>query len=322
MNLKQLATWGQNRPTGNDGGGVPAVDRCLTLLVEGAATGVPEVDAESFLAFRTKVEGLARQLPGQLRDEDKLALIGSIVREFEDYRDGAESALREKQAAWRGLVRWLLSELLASLGVDCESGDAVPLLQLVKRLNSGDEINAWREKLNLFLHPLDGKGPAHDLEAKLKATDCSTENDNAAGLRGGGSAVEHVRKIMESGGEGFIVVFKLSCLDVISQRFGPEAVEDCLMAVSAFLTAGLESTDAIYHWSDTALLAILQGRYSEYIVSAELDRIISQNRESSINVAGRPIMLRLPISFEVTPINRLRTADDLLRISAYQAVKR
>jgi len=160
------------------------------------------------------------------------------------------------------------------------------------------------------------------MAARLRTADCSTANDNAAGLRGGGSALEHLRKIMGDGGDGFIVLFRLSCLDVISQRFGPEAVEDCLMAVSAFLTAGLQSDDSIYHWRDSALMAILQGRYSEFIVSAELVRIISQNRESSINVAGRPIMLRLPISFEVTPINRLKTADDLLKISAHQAAKR
>jgi hypothetical protein len=66
----------------------------------------------------------------------------------------------------------------------------------------------------------------------------------------------------------------------------------------------------------------LQGRYSEFIVSAELARIIAQNRESSINVAGRAIMLRIPITFEVTPISQLHTAEDLLRISAHQAAKR
>jgi len=94
------------------------------------------------------------------------------------------------------------------------------------------------------------------------------------------------------------------------------------MAVSAFLTAGLQSDDSIYHWSDSALLAILQGRYSDFMMAAELDRIIAQNRESSINVQGRAIMLRIPITFELTPINRLRTAEDLLKISAHQAAKR
>ena len=294
----------------------PTVERFLTLLVEGAAAGVPEVEPEAYRGFRSKVEELARRLPDRLPDEEKLALIQSILREFTSYRNGAETALREQQAAIRSTVAALLGELLANLGVDPASADAVPLVQLAKRLSNAGEINTWREKYNLFLHPLNGKGPAEDLAARLRTADCSTANDNAAGLRGGGSALEHLRKIMAAEGGGFIVLFRMSCLEVISQRFGPEAVEDCLMAVSAYLTAGLQSSDSICHWSDSALLAILQGRPNEAILSAELERIMAQNRESSINVAGRTIMLRIPLTFEVTPISRLRSADDLLRISA------
>ena len=294
----------------------PTVERFLTLLVEGAAAGVPEMEPEAYRVFRAKVEELARQLPDRLPDEEKLALIQSILREFTSYRNGAETALREQQAAMRSMVSTLLGELLSNLGVDPASADAVPLVQLAKRLSNAGEINTWREKFDLFLHPLNGKGPAEEMAARLRTADCSTANDNAAGLRGGGSALEHLRKIMADGGDGYIVLFRLSCLEVISQRFGPEAVEDCLMAVSAYLTAGLQSSDSIYHWSDSALLAILQGRPGEALLSAELERIMAQNRESSINVAGRTIMLRIPLTFEVTPISRLRSADDLLRFSA------
>jgi hypothetical protein len=58
------------------------------------------------------------------------------------------------------------------------------------------------------------------------------------------------------------------------------------------------------------------------ILTAELERIISQNRESTINMAGRAIMLRIPLSFQITAINRLRTPEDLLRISARQTIAR
>lgn len=322
MNLKQMGGWGLSSAAVKDKPVLGAIERCLTLLADGAAAGVPELDAESYHAFRSKVDALTRRLPDHLPDEEKLALISSILREFESYRNGAETALREQLAAWRNTTTSLLTELFGHLGVDKATTDPAALLQLVKQLTTGGEIDAWRQKLDLYLHPLNGKGPAFDQAAKLRAADCTTANDNAAGLRGGGSAVEHLRKILAASGDGFIVLFRLSCLDIISQRFGSDAVEDCLMAVSAFLTAGLQSNDAIYHWSDSALLAILQGRHSELLVKAELDRVIAQNRESSINVAGRAIMLRIPISFELTPINRLQNADDLLRISAQQAVKR
>lgn len=322
MNLKQMGGWGQTRPTGAEQAELPVVERFLTLLTDGAAAGVPEMDAEAYRTFRAKVDVLSRQLPDRLPDEEKLAIVRSILREFEAYRNGAETALREQLAAWRNVATTLVGELLTNLGVETTSKEAAPLVQRIKQLTTGKEIDEWRQKMNLYLHPLDGSGPTDKTAARLRAADCSTANDNAAGLRGGGSAVERLRTIMEGGGDGYIVLFRLSCLDVISQRFGPEAVEDCLMAVSAFLTAGLESNDTIYHWSDSALLAILQGRFSELMVTAELDRIIARNRESSINVAGRAIMLRIPITFEVTPINRLNSADDLLRISAQATVKR
>jgi len=90
----------------------PTVERFLTLLVEGAAAGVPEVEPEAYRGFRSKVEELARRLPDRLPDEEKLALIQSILREFTSYRNGAETALREQQAAIRSTVAALLASCL------------------------------------------------------------------------------------------------------------------------------------------------------------------------------------------------------------------
>jgi GGDEF domain-containing protein len=102
---------------------------------------------------------------------------------------------------------------------------------------------------------------------------------------------------------------------MINQRFGPEAVEDCLMAVSAFLTQSLHSDDAIYHWSDSSLLAVLLGRANDQILTAELERIAMQNRETTVNIGGRATMLRIPITFDLIPIERLKSADDLYKIT-------
>jgi hypothetical protein len=87
------------------------------------------------------------------------------------------------------------------------------------------------------------------------------------------------------------------------------------MAVSAFLTESLHSDDAIYHWSDSSLLAVLQGRANEQILTAELERIAMQNRETTVSIGGRATMLRIPISFDLTPIERLKSADDVYKIT-------
>jgi len=319
MNLRQITEWGKPGAAA-PGAEALGIERSLTLLVEGAALNMPEVDADSYKLFRANVSRLALQIPDRLPDADKMALLRTILHEFEVYRDSSDRALKERAAGWRGLTILLFRDLLASLGMGIDSPEATVLGQQIPGLASADDLRDWRSRVEDFLHPPDAEGQAQGL-ASLKPEDRSTANDNAAGLRGRGAAVEHVQKIMERGGSGFIALIRLSCLDVLSQRFGPEAVEDCLMAVSAFLIASLHSDDGIYHWSESSLIAVLQGRPSEQILAAELNRIAAQNRESSINVSGRTIMLRIPLAFELTPISRLRSAEDLYRISAQPAGK-
>ena len=321
MGLRQMAGLGSS-PSEAKGESAPQVsDRCLTLLVQGAAQNMPEIDEETYNAFRKKISEEAMQVPDRLPVEDKLALIQSIVREFESYRTGAEGALKDRQSGWRALVSMQLKELLERVGVDAGSSEAAPLVAKVAGLETGEQIQAYRERLLNFLHPSGAEQGIPVGASKLKAADRTTENDNAAGLRGGGAAVEHVKRIMERGGNGFIALFRLGCLEIISQRFGAEAVQDCLMAVSAFLTHNLRSGDAIFHWSDSSLLVILEGRPNEQILTAELQRIIAQNREITVTIEGRNVMLRIPLDFVLTPIGFLRNAEDLYKLTPKPATQ-
>ena len=313
MNLRQMVAWGNSQPAASGEPVVPDAERCLTLLVEGMALNVPEIDAVSYKEFRENVGRLALKLPDRLPDDDKLALIRDILHEFERYRNCAEDALRERLSAWRALVAKLLVELLARLGIDSASADAAPLVQRVASLLTSEEIHAFLILLSDFLRVSSVDGQAANASS-LKVSDHTIVNDNASGLRGGGSGVEDVRKIMERHGRGFVVLFRLSFLNVIGERFGMEAVQDSLMAVSAFLTSSLRNDDAIYHWSDSSLLAVLQSPTTVQILTAAMRRIVDNNRDITIQIGGRSVMLRIPLEFEITPIDSLRTADDLRKL--------
>ena len=321
MDLRQLKTWGKTPPPEIKGSGIPIDERCLTVLLEGAALNTPEIDAKIHREFRQNADRLALQIPEKLPDDEKLVLIRTIVHEFENYRVRTEHYHRDQMAGWRSLVGKLMREWLASMEIKSTAPNVDVLLEKISHLTSGEEIQAFSEFVDATLAPLKPK-EREDPHAHLTATDHSTANDNVAGLLGGGSAVEHIRRILERGGKGYIVLFQLSCLTVISQRFGPEAVQDCVMAVSAFLAHSLHSEDAIYHWSDSALLAVLQGRASEQIITAELQRLVSQNRDTTVDIGGRNIMVRIPITFDLAPIERLRSAEDMFKLSWLQPNKR
>lgn len=314
MSAMQKTTWSSSAPPGADST-IYKPDPYLCMLIEGAALGVPEVDTEAYHRFRDNVEQMIHKLASQLPTEDRLALVQSIVHEFDSYRADAETAIRHQLMGWRDLVSKLLGKLMTSLGIDIHNPEAFSLTQRIRRLATAADIQAWNESLDAYLDPKNSQAPAETPSARLHATDTSMLNDNAAGLLGGGSALELVGQLIRQNNRGFVVLFRLGCLELINERFGDEAVQDSVMAISAYLTNSLHREDTVYHWSDSSLLAVIPGRTNEHILTAELKRIASMNRDVNINIGSRIVMLRVPIEFEVVPISRLRTAEDIRKLN-------
>jgi hypothetical protein len=69
-------------------------------------------------------------------------------------------------------------------------------------------------------------------------------------------------------------------------------------------------------------VAILLGRPNEHLLTAELNRIAAKNTDINVTIGGRSIMLRIPFSFELTPIQRLKTAEELHKIYLQETKKR
>jgi GGDEF domain-containing protein len=277
---------------------------------------VPEVDKEAYKEFRTHISQLTLHLPDPLPEENKLTQIHAVLHEFEEYRNSATVELRDRQINWRAILQFVLRELIERLSADMVSGEAARLVDKIAELSSAKEILHYQKELDAFLHPVDARGRVQEIASPLKVTDRSMANDNAAGLLGGGSAIEHLQRIIDRGGAGFVAFFRLGCMNIISERFGVEATEDCLMAIAAYLTHSMHADDTIYHWSDSSLLTIMQGRPNERIVRAELNRVVMQNRDISIKVEGREIVLRIPLEFDIYPIQLFRSADELHHISS------
>jgi GGDEF domain-containing protein len=316
MNLR----WGKSESAVADEPATDNTAQCMTALVEGVAEAMPRIDAATYSSFRGTATRMGLQIPDTMDNAERMKVVSAILHEFENYRLGVENAMRERQKHWRLLTARLVKELLAELNVKPDVAVALPLTEEIEKLTTGEEIKQYRDLLDGFL-AMRSSGDAEANISPLKEADTSTENDNAAGLMGGGAAVAHLKKLMERGLTGFVAIFRLSCMEMVSQRFGPEAVEDCLMAVSACLTAGLHSEDAIFHWSDSSLLAILLGRPNEFMLDAELRRIATKNTDINVNIGGRLIMLRIPLSFDLTPIDRFKNASDLYKLSL-QGVKK
>ena len=80
MNLRQMTGMGGASSTEKESPELPNPERVLTLVVEGTALGVPEVDVEAYKEFRANVARLALQLPDRLPEEEKLTQVRLPLR--------------------------------------------------------------------------------------------------------------------------------------------------------------------------------------------------------------------------------------------------
>lgn len=308
-----MSPWNNSSVRAEEAASSAAARRALGLLLEGAAINFVQPDPEAYARMRSAILRNSIRLAEPQSEADLLLAVQAIIREFDAYRSHTEGTLEARQKEWRHIVA-LLSQMLLEQGnfkpeSDEWTGTKVALASAV----TAAEIQSLREQLQRTFSRTDAEVAARQAEL-AEEQDRSVANDNAAGLRGGGAAIEHARKMIDQSRPGYIGLFRLSCLDVVGERFGQEGIQDCLMAVSAFLIENLRAEDSVYHWSESSLLAVCDRKIREDILSAELNRVLQRNRDFTIQIGGSTIMLRIPIELELFPIDVFQSADDLQKI--------
>ncbi len=293
----------------------------LTRLLDALAKNTPAIDARAREQLSAAIAGVIKKSPDRLHEGEKIKLVQTVVRELEHYRSATEEALHEQLDGWRGLVKKLVHEVGARGSANADEPGFHRLMADIATLSTKQDLQDYSELLQTVLHTPSPRNRVADKRPSIQNDTCAA-NDNAAGLPGGGAAVAHLQSVLDRCQVGFVAVIQLSCMNVIEERFGITAVEDCVMAVSAFLTERLESDDAIYHWNDTTLLAIFEGRNNKGILSKELERIASQNRDITININDRTVLIRVPLAFELSPVSGFHSGDDLYKFSPSKTINR
>ena len=284
--------------------------RGLGLLLEGAAVNLPQIDLGIYRRFRSAILRNSIAISEPQPESELLQTLALIVREFETYRVESEAVLQAREKGWQHLTGMLMHLLAVQEKVSLESDLWTGICSELAAAVSEEEIAILHTKLQKLFHRKAGDA-VRGTDDEEEERDRSTENDNASGLRGGGAAIEHLRVMLSKSRPGYICLFRLSCLDVVGERFGPEGMQDCLMTVSAFLIKNLRREDIVYHWSDSSLLAVCDRKIREEILTAELNRVLACNRDFTLQVSDRTIMLRIPIELSIYPISHFESADDL-----------
>jgi len=116
----------------------------------------------------------------------------------------------------------------------------------------------------------------------------------------------------------YVVMFRLTALETIEQRYGEEASSGYLNVATQYLIKSLDNDDRLFHWDRDILLAVIRRSMAPTAMRMEILRMTSASKEHMMQLNGRTIMISSPITFDIQPIYKYESLEQLF--AAFNAV--
>lgn len=142
---------------------------------------------------------------------------------------------------------------------------------------------------------------------------CQWDNGQGpAGLPGPTQARSYLAPLFGADTLSYVVLFKISMLPTVEQRYGDEAAAEFLKSAAKFLIQSLRPDDRLFHWDRDVLMAVIRRQISPGALRMEVDRLTLASRGQVMEVNGKSIMIACPIAFDLLPVSQYATFDDML----------
>jgi FixJ family two-component response regulator len=142
---------------------------------------------------------------------------------------------------------------------------------------------------------------------------CPWDNfEGSTGLGGPSQARALLLPLIEVDPLCYVVLLRLAAFQTLETRYGEEAASDYLNSAAQFLLEALRSQDRLFHWGRDVLMAVIQRRIAPAALRMEIARLTSANRQHVMAVNGRTVMIASPITFDLQPVSRFSTFNDMI----------
>lgn len=154
------------------------------------------------------------------------------------------------------------------------------------------------------------------------AADCALEWDSqdihqvegfeqSSGLPGPPEARAYLDSIFKGDRQGYVMLIKLTILQVIEDRYGREAASDYTSSTVQFMMHSLGPADRMFHWSRDVLMIVVRRPLSPVAMRIDINRLMQERRDYVTEINGRRVMIAAPAAFDVLPVSKFSTFDDM-----------
>jgi CheY-like chemotaxis protein len=142
---------------------------------------------------------------------------------------------------------------------------------------------------------------------------CEWDNHlGPTGLPGPTQARELLAPLFCADHQTYVILFKLTVLETIEERYGEEAGADYLINAAQYLTQSLRSEDRLFHWGRYVLMAVVRRTVSPVAVRMEVARLTSSPGDQVLDVRGRSIMVATSINSDFKAVSQFSGLGEML----------
>jgi CheY-like chemotaxis protein/GGDEF domain-containing protein len=143
---------------------------------------------------------------------------------------------------------------------------------------------------------------------------CLWDNhESPTGLPGPTQARSFLAPLIGVDVKSYVVLFKITMLQTIEERYGEEAAGDYLNFSAQFLMQSLKPEDRLFHWGKDVLMAVVRRLVTQGALRLELDRLTLNSRGFVLDVHGKKIMTTCSITFDLLPVSQFPSIDEMFK---------
>jgi CheY-like chemotaxis protein len=140
----------------------------------------------------------------------------------------------------------------------------------------------------------------------------SDDFQGSIGLPGAAEARRQLEGLFGADTQAFAILFKLSLLQTIEERYGEEAAQGYLKSAVQYLRHILRAEDNLFHWRRNVLMAVVRRGISPSALRQELTRLMSVPHQHLLDANGKKIMFAISATFDLLPVAQFASFEDLI----------
>ena len=293
---------------------IDSLNRIISVLLQGISLHSFCYDEVEFGRFQRSLRKLRVEV--ELVDDDDSAMIlaGSAIRTLEEHSAALEKTIASRQNDLEAAMALLSDSLLtvSSVGetLALELKESERDIALARQ--PGDAVVA-RERLTRCLEDIRIRVLRRNDAAPLSSqTYAENEIDAVTGLPDSRKAVDAIVAAWDRRDEYLAAVFAVRRLDAINTRFGFQAGDEVLRAISDQLATVFARNHVLFRWRGPYLVALIDRKSAESRVTPELQRLASTRLQHTLAMKDREVLLSVSLVWALVPL-QAKSIDDMVR---------